>query len=142
MTLQAFRTLLADYSFCVTYSPLLNEAPLPSVIPDEVETFTLPTDATNDPFDTARELIQKAAGRKTVVLLPGTRFDAAGTRHGRGSGWYDRFLSAVPAEWLRIGVCTEAQFSIEPLTRESWDEPVDYIVVGDELCRSVVSRLA
>ena len=142
MTLEELRTVLVDYSFCITYSPLPNEAAVPAVIPDKIDTVMLPPDATKDPFDTARELMQKAAGRRTVVFLPGTRFDTNGTRHGRGGGWYDRFLSSVSSEWLRIGVCTKSQFSTETLPRKSWDEPVDYVVVADKLFKSSITRSA
>lgn len=67
--------------------------------------------------------------RKTIILLPGRRFDARGTRHGQGGGWYDRILSSVPKEWTRIGFCFERQFSKDPLPREAWDQAMDLVVV-------------
>jgi 5-formyltetrahydrofolate cyclo-ligase len=132
MTLEELRDALAEYSFFITYTPLAEEPSIPPVLPDDEDVYTVPADAVTDPFDIARQVMQKAAGRKTVVFLPGTGFDATGTRHGRGGGWYDRFLSSVPSEWLRVGICTDAQFSTMPLTRESWDEPVNYVAVCDE----------
>ena len=64
--------------------------------------------------------------------MPGRKFDAAGTRFGQGGGWSDRFVSAVPAEWLLVGFCYGRQFSPEPRLREHWDQVMDYAcVVGD-----------
>lgn len=68
--------------------------------------------------------------------MPGRAFDASGTRHGQGGGWYDRFLAEVPKEWLRIGFCYERQFSEEPLKREAWDQAMDaVVVVGNGMVR-------
>ena len=52
-----------------------------------------------------------------------------GVRHGRGGGWYDRFLSQVSPQWMRIGFCFENQFSSSPLKQETWDQPVDWVCV-------------
>ncbi|MBX9792941.1 MAG: hypothetical protein K2Y02_01440, partial [Burkholderiaceae bacterium] len=56
-----------------------------------------------------------------------------GTRHGKGGGWYDRFLSKTPAKWLRIGVLNETRLSATLLTRESWDEPMDFLALQTEV---------
>ena len=66
---------------------------------------------------------------RVVVLIPGTAFDESGTRKGRGGGWYDRFLSRIPAEWTRVGVLPQESLQSEPLQRQSWDEPVDYLLI-------------
>jgi hypothetical protein len=69
-------------------------------------------------------------GKNVCVFVPGTSFDSFGTRHGRGGGWYDRFLSAIPREWLRIGVATLSSFKNDTkLKRQLWDEQVDYILI-------------
>ncbi len=74
-----------------------------------------------------------------VILIPGRLFDITGTRHGRGGGWYDRFLAAVPREWFRVGFCYESQFSAAPLLREAWDQPMDAVcVVGEDGLRVLV----
>lgn len=129
MTLEELRTQLSDYSFFVTYAALPKEAPAGIVLPSDAHAFVVPADRTTDPLQLAHEAAEQAKGRKTAVLLPGTRFDATGTRHGRGGGWYDRFLAATPQEWLRIGVCRADQFSPEPLARQPWDEPIDHVIV-------------
>lgn len=82
--------------------------------------------------DLASSLRATYEGKQVAMLVPGRRFDASGTRHGRGGGWYDRFLAAVPREWLRVGVLNASQLSEVPLTRESWDEPMDWLLVRRE----------
>jgi len=44
-----------------------------------------------------------------AVIVPGLAFDRTGRRLGRGGGFYDRFLSKLPPEVLRIGVCFDEQ---------------------------------
>lgn len=83
---------------------------------------------TSDPFLMAEELTKEAGERKVYIFVPGRRFDRLGTRIGRGSGWMDRFLSRVPRSWLRIGLCGPRQWSEEPLKREEWDEPMDWVL--------------
>jgi 5-formyltetrahydrofolate cyclo-ligase len=81
-----------------------------------------------DPFAAAAELVQEAGDRKVYIFVPGRRFDRVGTRIGRGSGWMDRFLSKVPHDWLRIGVCGPKQWSEDLLKREAWDVPMDWVL--------------
>ncbi|MES2014822.1 MAG: 5-formyltetrahydrofolate cyclo-ligase [Patescibacteria group bacterium] len=84
------------------------------------------------PHDFAHTLSEAHQGQKICVLIPGSEFDREGTRHGRGGGWYDRFLKEAPREWLRIGVLNALQFSEEKLKREPWDEPVDFLLIQDK----------
>lgn len=69
------------------------------------------------------------ADARVYVLVPGRRFDRFGTRHGRGGGWYDRFLSHLPRSWMRIGATTPELLSDEPLVRQPWDEPMDRLIL-------------
>lgn len=122
--------LIARFPACVAYIPVQGEVDFTQFLSLEGKVlYEVQPRRELDPLCEAREAIRHTQGKETVVLVPGRRFDTTGTRHGKGAGWYDRFLAAVPASWIRIGFCTDAQFSTEPLVRESWDEPMDYLVV-------------
>jgi len=83
------------------------------------------------PQKSAQELLSRHLGKKVCIFIPGRAFDKSGTRHGRGGGWYDRFLSALPKEWIRIGVASSREIHEDGLERQPWDEPVDFILVKD-----------
>ena len=61
-----------------------------------------------------------------VVLVPGLAFTREGTRLGRGSGFYDRFLSRYPHA-LRLGIAFEEQLATQ-LPTDSWDLPLDALL--------------
>ncbi len=117
----------------IGYKPLPGEPDYSTApfLKDRVVPFLISQDKTMDPCVAAQDLSQQLAGKKVCVLIPGQQFDKQGTRHGRGGGWYDRFLAAVPADWLRVGIARKEQLSENTLTRESWDQPVDWILVID-----------
>jgi 5,10-methenyltetrahydrofolate synthetase len=92
----------------------------------------LPQDKNSDPIKWAQKFKDKCKNKKVCILIPGKRFDKYGTRHGRGKGWYDRFLSKVPNDWLRIGVANKNQMSETKLKKEKWDEVMDRLVVWDD----------
>jgi 5-formyltetrahydrofolate cyclo-ligase len=129
--LRKLHSLFESREFRITYSPLADEARIEGIMPERGEIYVLPAHAANDPLEEVSRVVQLASERTACILVPGTRFDTLGTRHGRGGGWYDRFLAALPEEWLRIGVCSSNQLSRVPLVRASWDEPMDYVVVVD-----------
>lgn len=119
--------LLATVSCVIGYEPLRSEVAL-SVTP----TYVIPQRPSLDPIAEAVH-VQTIADNTVALLIPGRRFDATGTRHGQGGGWYDRFLAEIPRSWIRIGVCYDDQFSPTPLLRQEWDQPMDYVyVVGRE----------
>jgi 5,10-methenyltetrahydrofolate synthetase len=122
-----------EFEVVISYVPLPDE-----VVPENyfhsstaTRVYLIPPNQDTDPILLVEKLSTRFNSSPVVVLIPGQAFDATGTRHGRGGGWYDRFLSAIPSEWRRIGFCTSMQFSISPLKRESWDEPVDEVHVID-----------
>jgi 5-formyltetrahydrofolate cyclo-ligase len=115
----------------VTYTPVRHEVNLEAhlSIPQHLATYTVPTDPKTDPFVEAAKARELFGESLVCVFIPGTKFDASGTRHGKGFGWYDRFLSALPSSWIRIGFCNTDLFSLEPLVRQSWDEPMNFVCI-------------
>lgn len=92
---------------------------------------TVPQNKDASPHDFAEALQRAHTDKNILVFIPGRAFDAKGTRHGRGGGWYDRFLSKVPREWVRVGVLNKTQLSEVPLKREAWDEPMDFLLIQE-----------
>lgn len=125
--------LLSSYQVFITYVPLRGEVDFtePVPLPKGTVAYTIPPRASLDPLEEGARITSMIGSTPTAILIPGRRFDASGTRHGQGGGWYDRFLSRVPREWLRIGFCFEDQLSPTPLKRERWDQAMDYVVVVD-----------
>ena len=66
-------------------------------------------------------------GAIDVVVVPGTAFTADGHRLGQGGGWYDRFLSGVRPDCLKIGVGFAPQL-VESLPVEPHDIPLDLVI--------------
>ena len=62
-----------------------------------------------------------------LILLPGVAFDRRGNRLGRGGGYFDRFLSRVPAEVPRVGLAFRFQ-RVARLPRELHDQPVERVI--------------
>ena len=64
-----------------------------------------------------------------LILVPGLAFTSEGCRLGRGSGYYDRFLSGIPGTTFKVGVCFDFQFLAE-LPHEPHDVKMDVVVGG------------
>ncbi len=62
-----------------------------------------------------------------AVVVPALAYDHAGYRLGRGKGYYDRFLKALPPAVLTIGWVPEA-VRFPELPRDPWDVPVRAVV--------------
>lgn len=125
-------SVLRQYDGLITYVPLRTEVD-PTLLPQTVfkKTHTIPPRPSLSPLEEALRSLRVMEESTVVILLPGRKFDAFGTRHGQGGGWYDRYLGRVPSAWLRIGLCTSERFSAVPLIRQSHDEPVDIVAVYD-----------
>lgn len=67
-----------------------------------------------------------------LVLVPGVAFDFRGGRLGYGKGYYDRLLTCLPSNCLRIGLAFECQL-IERIPVEAHDEPMDLVVTEDRV---------
>ena len=125
-------TELTTCSGVILYSPLKDEVD-PLLFPQLRaihNRIVLPCDAEANVTEWVDTCNTFGNGKNVCVCVPGTAFDATGTRHGRGGGWYDKFLSQIPKEWIRVGIATPTSFMCDTkLTRQSWDEPVDYVLV-------------
>jgi 5-formyltetrahydrofolate cyclo-ligase len=58
-----------------------------------------------------------------LIVVPGIAFDKKNVRLGRGHGYYDRFLCAVPNKTRTIGLAFGFQV-VEDLPQDSHDIPV------------------
>ena len=62
-----------------------------------------------------------------IIFVPGLAFSADGARLGRGGGFYDRLLAALPPHVLRVGVCFAEQIA-EAIPAEPHDRRVDIVL--------------
>ena len=62
-----------------------------------------------------------------IIFVPGLAFTVDGARLGRGRGFYDRLLAALPSHILRVGVCFAPQLVAE-IPSEPHDEDVDLVL--------------
>ncbi len=128
-----FKQALALCQVGFSYTALTTELD-PITVPEVNEflrthpSLYAPVSASQDPIFTAHALIKQCSDKQVVVFLPGREFDFLGTRHGRGGGWYDRFLSELPPTFLRVGLSYEKNISHRALVRQAWDEPVDWLI--------------
>ena len=130
--LKKLQQLTAECDASILYEPLASEIDYrDDSFPLEfgTDSIVLPQTRESDPFAWAEKCNIVFENIKPYILIPGMQFDIYGTRHGKGGGWYDRFLSKIPKTWLKIGIAYESQVSFIPIKRESWDVPLDFIVI-------------
>lgn len=65
-----------------------------------------------------------------MIFVPLVACDTQGNRLGMGGGFYDRTL-AQAKHLISVGLAHQCQ-QLEYLPLESWDEPLDYVVVGNQ----------
>ncbi len=62
-----------------------------------------------------------------VIIVPGVAFTDRGIRLGRGAGFYDRFLAAVPSNVPKIGLAFDVQL-VPDLPEEPFDVRMDFVI--------------
>lgn len=67
-----------------------------------------------------------------LIFVPGIVFDKKGYRIGYGGGYYDRFLSKLPSNTIKIGLAFSEQI-IEQIPHEDWDIRMDILVTDKEV---------
>ncbi|NLJ40699.1 MAG: 5-formyltetrahydrofolate cyclo-ligase [Clostridiales bacterium] len=65
-----------------------------------------------------------------LVLIPGLGFDRGFNRLGHGKGYYDRFLSKLSKDTLKIGLAFSIQI-VEEVPIGSHDIPLDIIITEE-----------
>ena len=68
-----------------------------------------------------------------LVLVPMLAFDLKGHRIGYGAGFYDKFLSRVRADCLKVGLCLELGKVDEALPSELFDVALNWIVTEESV---------
>ncbi len=64
-----------------------------------------------------------------MIFVPLVACDKQGNRLGMGGGFYDRILKQAPSNLVSVGLAYSFQ-KIEQLPIESWDMPLDYILLA------------
>lgn len=67
-----------------------------------------------------------------AALIPGVVFSRDGHRIGFGKGYYDRFLSGLDKQPLKIGLCYDWQLT-EHLPHQSHDITMDRIITDERM---------
>lgn len=66
-------------------------------------------------------------GQLDLIVVPGLAFTEEGGRLGRGAGFYDRFLSKISRNTVKIGVCFEFQ-RVSEIPHECYDMKMDAVI--------------
>mgnify|MGYP000920642246 FL=1 len=64
-----------------------------------------------------------------IIFTPLVAFDRLGNRLGMGGGFYDRTLQNSQHRFITVGLAHQCQ-QVEALPIESWDIPLEHILVG------------
>lgn len=76
----------------------------------------------------------------TVAIVPGVGFDPAGTRLGRGAGFYDRALVRLRSHSLvTVGIAFDVQI-VASLPRDEWDQAMDIVLSEVRLVEKSAAR--
>lgn len=67
-----------------------------------------------------------------IYFVPGREFDAQGSRRGRGSGHFDRFLAGISKPI--VGLCFERQL-VNNLSPKPWDVKMTAVITEKKIYR-------
>lgn len=101
---------------------------LPVVTGDTLELRIYDGDMKQGAFGIMEPTGQKFStfGQIDVAVIPGMAFDQKGNRMGRGKGYYDKLLPALPHA-IKIGICFPFQL-VEEVPVEEYDVPMDKVI--------------
>ncbi len=101
---------------------------IPSVVPAEAKLRWAPWPGKNGD----EPLGAGALEYPVFAMVPGVGFDQRGVRLGRGRSFYDRALGELRSagETIAVGLAFQCQI-VARLPRDSWDEPVDFVISED-----------
>jgi len=68
--------------------------------------------------------------RLDMVIVPGVAFDKQNNRLGRGGGYYDQFLGALPSHIPTVGLAFDFQVVDSLFFKEEHDIPVSRVLVN------------
>ncbi len=68
--------------------------------------------------------------RLDMVIVPGVAFDKQNNRLGRGGGYYDQFLGALPSHIPTVGLSFDFQVVDSLYFKEEHDVPVSYVLAN------------
>lgn len=120
-------SVIENYEVIIAYQPLPDE-PLINLPVNKI-IYIVPQSKDSNPFQLADDLAKQYFDQSVAILIPGQKFDNLGNRIGRGGGWYDRFLSRAPSDWLKVGVCFKDQVSNIALDVKEYDQSVNNLYV-------------
>ncbi len=68
--------------------------------------------------------------RLDMVIVPGVAFDKQNNRLGRGGGYYDQFLGALPSHIPTVGLAFDFQVVDSLSFKEEHDVPVSFVLAN------------
>lgn len=131
------------------YMPLPGEVDITPFFTHPEKTFFIPAfDETSGSYRMARLTAELKKGRFGIlepavpvfaaadeldlIIVPGTAFDCAGRRIGRGGGFYDRLLPQYRS--IRAGICFDFQL-LEVIPTEKHDILMDFTVTESKILK-------
>ena len=90
---------------------------------------------------TGSEIARYADLERALICVPGVAFGLAGARLGRGGGYYDRLLAALPPQTITVGLAYSFQV-LDRLPESPHDRRLGLIVTESTVHRGAAYRPA